>query len=315
MAVALTRRQIREDAALDLGLLTYVVADTIDANQHTIKVGEIRESFGDAFTLRDAYISPREAADTGNDWNRILRFVDPETPDTLQLAGGPDGMANGDDCGIYQLLSPAEWNLCVNQALGDMWKKTRIPLTFVDNDNHYAIDLLTDADGDLATWVTTRGQIEGVILLDAYENIISQEGWAGYSLNESNNSIIVNFTYLPAYRSNLTAVIIANKPYTYPGHELTTDIAPTPPATTPYGTTTCPYKLAMVGTQVKALKLMFSKFGSEPMRSRFGTGLSLREGIWATEKSKWMAPFKAWDFNIPETFVQDIPEIMLNPSW
>lgn len=305
MAVDLTRKQIREDAALDLGLLTVVTVDTVDTNQHTVKIGDIREAFGDAFTLRDAYISPREAADTGNDWNRILRFVDPETPDTLVLAGGPDGMEDGDSCGIYQLLSPAEWNLCVNQALGDMVKKTRIPLTFTEDDNEYSIDALTDTDGDLATWVTTRGQVEGIVLKDAYGNIISQEGWSGYMLNEGDNTVVINFTYLPAYRSNLTAVVIANKPYAYPGATLDDDD----------DTTTCPYKLVMVGTQVKALKLMFSKFGSDPMRQRFGAALSLREGIWATEKSKWMPPFKAWDLNIPETFVADIPDIMLRPSW
>lgn len=315
MATAITRKTIREGAALDLGLLTLVVVDTIDATSHLVKISDIRERKGDPFTLKDAYISPRMAADTGNDWNRILRYVDPETPDTLELAGGPDGMTNGDDAGIYELLSPTEWNMCVNEALGDMWKKTRVAFNFVDSDNEYPTDLMTDTDLDLATWITTRGQIEGISLKDTSGNIVSLEGWSGAQFIEGDNSVVVNFGYLPAYRSNLTGVLIANKPYSYPGRQLTTDVIPTPPATTPIATTTCPYKLAMVGTQVKALKLLFSKLGSEAMRSRFGAALSLREGIWATEKNKWMPPFKAYDLQIGDVYSPDIPNILLNPSW
>lgn len=288
-----------------MGLLTYVVVDTVDATNHTVKISDIRDRKGDPFTLKDAFISPRESADTGNDWNRILRYVNPETPDTLELASGPDGMSNGDDAGIYELLSPDEWNRCVNEALGDMRKRTRIPLAFTDGDNEYSVDALTDSDGDLATWVTTRGQIEGITLKDASGSIVSLEGWSGASFIEGDNSVLINFSYLPAYRSNLSALVLAHKPYAYPGNTLDLDS----------DVTTCPYKLAMTGTQVKALKLAFSKYGSDAMRARFGAALTLREGIWATDKNKWMPPFKSYDLQIPETYSPDIPDILLNPSW
>lgn len=306
MATSITRRQIREGAALDLGLASLVTADVVDTTDHTVRVSDVREKYPDPFLVRDAFLMPREAASTGNQWRRIVQFATPETPDALVLAGGPDGLSNGDDAAIYFLLTPDEWNRCVNEALTEMWKRTDVGFSFEDNVNDYAVDEMTDDDGDLCTWVTTRGQIETVKLRSVIQTgLIDLREWAGYTPIESNNSVTIHFTYLPVHHQQVTAVMVANKPYVYPGNELDVDS----------DTTTCPYKLAQLGTEVKAMKLAYKKYGTEAMRSRFGSTLAVAEAEWAKMKLQYMPPMRASGYLIEESFEPDIPEIMRRPTW
>lgn len=308
MATTITRRQIREGAARELGLMMTAVADTVNTTDHTIKASDVREKSPDPFLVRDAFVVPREAASTGNQFRRIVQFSTPETPDTLILAGGPDGLSNGDDIGIYYLLDPTEWNDCVNEALYEMWKRINVPFDFVENDNDYPCDLMEDPDDALllCTWITTRGQIETVKIKHVITgSLVDEREWAGYVPIESGNAVVLHFTYLPAYQATVTGILVANKPYAYPGATLDTD----------QETTVCPFMLAVKGTQVMAMKKAYKKYGTEAMRARFGSTLAVAESEWAKLKMQWMPPMRTSGYIIDETFEPDIPEIMRNPPW
>src|SRR5690606_39013448 len=127
MALSITLRQIKEAALSNLGLIMFVTADAVDTTNHTVRASDVANKSPDPFLVRDAFFVGRESNDTGNAFRRIIQFAAPETPDTLQLQGGPDSIVQGDDCAIYLALSPEEVKSCVNDALSEMWKRINIP--------------------------------------------------------------------------------------------------------------------------------------------------------------------------------------------
>jgi hypothetical protein len=310
VATSITLRQIKEAALDNLGLIMYAVADTVDATNHTVKASDVWNKAPDPFLVRDAFFVGRESNDTGNQFRRIIKYADPETPDTLVLAGGPDGLSNGDDCAIYFLLNPDEVKACVNDALSEMWKRINIPFDFVQNQTDYPVDDMEDPEDPMAdcSWVTVRGQIETVKTKWVIQSgLIQEQEWAGYNPVESNNSVVLHFTYLPPYRTDgtVTGILVANKPYSYPGNTLDEDD----------DTTNCPIKLAQMGAAVKILRLAYKKYGTETMRARFGSTLALLEQEWAKAKVAYMPPMRASSYLIEENYSPDIPEIMRSPVW
>lgn len=312
MALSITLRQIKEATLTNLGLIVFVVADTVDTTNHTVKVSDVPNKTPDSYLVRDAFFVGREANDTGMAFRRIVNYADPETPDTLQLQGGPDGISNGDDCAIYLGLNPEEVRSCVNDALSEMWKAIKIPFDFVTNQTDYACDDMDDPEvlGGFCDWIQVRGQIEAVRVKTEFQTgLIQEQEWAGVRVVENNNSVELQFTYLPyPYNENssqVTGVITANKPYSYPGSELTDDD----------DTTTCPMGLAQIGVGVKVVRLLYKKYGTESMRARFGATLALLEQEWEKRKSMYMPAMRASGINIEETYYADIPWIMVSPPW
>lgn len=305
MATSVTRRQVREAAAADLGLFRPFAATTVDSTNHTVIIPEIVNAYPDPFLVRDAFITSREALATGNTFYRIVQYATPETPSTLQLASGPDFVTDN-DVGIYFLLTVSEWNDCYKEALSDMWKRIDVPFSLVENDNDYPVDEMTDDDGDLCTYVTIRGLIETLWIKHVIQTtLINKIEWSGYFPFESSNSVVIHFTYLPWNSDQISCVLVVNKPYSYPGNEPDSDD----------DTTTCPFKLAQLATEVKALKLAFIKYGTEAMRPRFAAQLAIKEQQLAAMKLQWMPPLRANDFTIDESYAPDIPDIMREPTW
>lgn len=310
MALSITLRQIKEAALDNLGLIIYCVADTVNTTDHTVKASDIANKSPDPYGIRDAFFVGRETNDTGNAFRRVINFASPETPDTLVLQGGPDGISNGDDCAVYLLLNPDEVKSCVNDALSEMWKRVNIPFDFVENQVDYPCDDMVDPEDPMAdcSWITTRGQIETVKTKWNIQSNYNQEAeWAGYIPNEDSNSVTIHFSYLPWNQNNttVTGILVANKPYVYPGAELADDD----------DTTVCPPKLAQMGTCVKILRLCYKKYGTEAMRARFGATLAIMEQEWAKAKVSYMPPMRASSYTIEETYYADIPSIMVSPPW
>jgi hypothetical protein len=310
VATAITLRQIKEAALTNLGLIMFVVADTVDTTNHTVRASDVWNKAPDPFLVRDAFFVGREANDTGNQYRRIVKFAAQETPDTLVLAGGPDGITAGDDCAVYFLLNPDEIKGAVNDALSEMWKRLNIPFDFVQYQTDYPVDDMVDPDDAMAdcSWVTVRGQIETVKTKWIIQTgLVQEQEWAGYTPIESNNSVTLHFTYLPPYQTDgsVTGILVANKPYVYPGAELENDD----------DTTNCPMKLAQMGAAVKILRLCYKKYGTDSMRARFGSTLALMEQEWAKAKIMMMPPMRSSSYLIEETYAADIPDIMTNPPW
>lgn len=310
MALSITRRQITEAALSNLGLIMLVTADDVDTVNHTVRCSDVANKAPDPFLVRDAYFLSRESAATGNSYRRIIQFASPETPDTLVLQGGPDGITDGDDCAIYLGLNPDEIHGCVNEALSEMWKRLNIPFDFVQNQTDYPVDDMDDPEspGDFCNWVTTRGQIETVkSKWTVQTGLIDEREWAGYIPVESNNSVVLHFSYLPTNVTNnqVTGILVANKPYVYTGAELTDDS----------DTTNCPMLLAMYGSVVKIVRLMYKKYGTETMRARFGATLAVAETEWQKAKNQYMPPLRASTYLIEEDYQPDIPWIMRQTPW
>jgi hypothetical protein len=306
MAQSITLRQIKEAALDNLGLILYGNADSVDLDNHSVRSFDIVNKSPDRYGIEQAFLVSREASATGNTWSRILSLSVPETPDTMVLHGGPFDLDDGDPFAVYLLLNPDEVKACVNEALSEMWKRVNVPFSFVQNQTDYPVDDMDDPEGGDCSWVTTRGQIETVKVKMTLSNGYMQEAeWAGYSPVESNNSVTLHFSYLPGHQENLTGVLVANKPYVYPGARLEED----------GDTTNCPFRLAQLGSAVKILRLCYKKYGTEVVRVRFGSTLALLEQEWAAAKIQYMPPLRASSYLIEETFEQDIPWSMRSPSW
>lgn len=310
MALSITLRQIKEAALQNLGLIMFVAADDVDTDNHTVKCSDVANKAPDPFLVRDAFFVGREANDTGNAYRRIIQYDFPNTPDTLVLQGGPDGIVQGDDCAIYLGLNPDEVKGCVNEALSEMWKRLNIPFDFVQNQTDYPIDDMDDPDsvGGDCSWITTRGQIETVKTKWTVQTGLTDEReWAGYIPVEDNNSVTLHFSYLPTNVSNnqVTGILVANKPYVYTGTEMTLDD----------DATNCPMLLAQYGSVVKIIRLMYKKFGTETMRARFGATLAVAETEWQKAKTQYMPPLRASGYVIEEDYQPDIPWIMRQTPW
>lgn len=312
MAKAISLRQIKETALENLGLIVYVVADTVNTTNHTVKCSDVPNKTPDPYLVRDAYFVGREANDTGMAFRRIVNFADPQTPDTLQLQGGPDGISNADDCAIYLGLNPEEVRSCVRDALTEMWKSVDIPFDFVQNQTDYSIDDMDDPEDptDDCSWVQVRGQIESVrVKTEFMTGFVQEAEWAGVRINENANSISLQFTYLPypydGSANQITGIVKANKPYYFEGMTFDEDD----------DTTTCPMKLAQMGTVVKIVRLLYKKYGTEAMRARFGATLAVAETEWAKAKTMMLPAMRNAGYTIEEAYYADIPSIMVSPPW
>lgn len=308
MATDITRKQLRESAASGLRLMTPVIAGAVDENNHTIRIPAAPNKIPDAMTLTGgAYIMSTEDNATGNEWFRILRYANKTTLDTFELAAGPDNISEGDSLAIYQLLNPDDMNDCVNEAMGELWRTRRIPITFVENENTYPCDDLADPEGGFCTWITTRSLIERIEIKDVFGQTIDLLEWAGVKITEDNNSVTIHFTYLPGWQqsASLSAVLVVSQYYVQPDTLLTDDD----------DTVVCPFGFANLAVQVKILKKAFLLFGAEQMRARFGAQLSLKEAELMKLKQQLMPPMTGNGYTIEENYTPDIPHYMLNPNW
>ena len=309
MATSITRRQIREAACEQLGLLKKITIDTVDTTAHTFKAADLVKKYPDAFHIQDAYLTSRETDATGSNYHRIIKWYDEETPDTIQLDSGPDDLADGEDGAIYELLSPEEWNDAINESLGELLHPVRITITLDTEDNNYAMDPQTDSEGDACTWIVSRTQIHHVDTKDVSDNIISETDWAGYKIIEDANGLQVHLTYIPQDATYLVVTVL--KPYSRfaaGADELTSDIVAN-------HTTTCPFQMAVQAAKVKAVLKMYQRHGADNLRKRFGTSLAIAERQLAQMKAAYTPAMRPHSMQIDETFEPDIPSDLTSPVW
>lgn len=309
MATSITRRQIREGAAQDLGIFVPAVADYVNTSDFTVRIADALTKFPDEYHLMDAWLMGRESNDLGNTFYRVVKAWFNETKDTVQLASAPDFAAT-DDIGIYFLLSPEDWNNALNETLSELYKKVRVTITLTDGDNEYPIDDLTDEEGDDCTWLQSRTQIYGVEVRTASGNIVDLQQWGGVRFIEDNNSLTVHFTYLPATATGLTCVLVGRKPYAWRGEGATGHLL-----SDDDDTTTCPYKLARYGLQVQVLNLLYKRHGGEMMRARFGGSRNVAMQQFAQAKHQFVPAMQPQTYEVDETFIADLPSEMQTWGW
>lgn len=305
MAVTITRRQLREGAAHDAGLmvrLENIVAADIDGTNMTLDLPQLFTKFPDSLHLQDAFIT-----EDGDDYARIIKYHQEGAPHKVvvdHIPAGLSGTGLHTSAQVYFLLSPEDWNDCLNEALEGLFRPVRVSITIVDNDSEYPMDGVTDADLDLATWLQTRAQVYALEYRSASGVNISLEQLGGVRFIENNNSLTVHLLTLPLAGDSGTLVLVARKPYVWRGNTLDLDT----------DTTVCPYKLGMVAAQVKAYSLLFKRHGQN-MKQQFAAASVIAEREYVRLVNEYVPAMRPVPYTYDEHFAPDIPAAMGNWSW
>lgn len=310
MAVEITRQQLREGAALDLGLLKLVTIDTVDTTNHTVTIADLRKKYGDLFHIQGSYLMERTDGFAGDVYYRI---INPQTPgpntagqlDTLLLDSGPAGIIDGDGGAIYQLLSPEEWNHLINEALEDLFYTIRIPITLKAGETDYTLDTEYDDENDYCTYLQSRTQVEGIEVKRLNSHGTQYERWSGVRWIENASSLTMHLTFVPEADNVTSLVLQARKPYVWQDKLLSDDS----------DVVRVPYKLGLYAIQVRAMRLLFKEHSSPELRQRFGAALAVAEKELVIQKAEWLPATRSRVFEIDETFEPDIPIELLSPSW
>lgn len=306
MATTITRAQIRSGAAKDAGLLIHVtgiLAANIDANNKTVDVADLAVVFPDPQHLRDAFIS-----EDGDDYARIVKFYAEDAPNRLLLSHIPtglDGAAGGTEADIYTLLSPEEWNNCINEALEELFEVVRIDMALVSDQTDYSVDDLVDSEGDLCTYLQSRAQLYKVEFRGSNGLTTSIEQLGGVAFHENANSLSVHLTMGPAFEDQTSSlVLVARKPYVWRDRLMNQDS----------DQTNCPYRLAVTATQVKAYRLLFKKHG-ETMKRQFAAAMVVSEKEYNRMLADMVPAIRPTPLTLDESFYQDVPAGMVHWSW
>lgn len=303
MAITVTRRQLKEGAAQDLGLFLAGTATSVDTINHTLVIPEVNLALPDQFHLRDAFVASRKDNDSGTVYNRIVKpFLD-NSSNGLLLDSGPN-VQDDDPVGIYTLLSPLDWNDVVNKALEKLHKLVRITVSLDTTQNEYSLDDMVDSEGDTCEWVQSRTQILKMDTRNANGSLITLEGWGGVAWQEDGNSLKMHLSYIP-YGQATEMVISARKPFAWPGNTLDTDQA----------TTNVQYVLGLEACKEKALELVFNKFASQEMKTRFGAMLAETRQKLAQAMRNYVPPMRPQNYEFNETFSPDIVSELILPAW
>jgi hypothetical protein len=221
------------------------------------------------------------------------------------MPAGLTGLSGGNEASVYFLLSPEDWNDSLNEALEELFKVVRVEIDIVAGDSLYPLDSVTDAESDLCTWLQSRTQVYGVEYRRTNGATVSLEQLGGVRFLENNNSLSVLLTMPPVTSdAGATLELVARKPYVWRDSLLSTDAT----------TTNCPYKLAMVATQVKAFRLLFKRHG-ETMKRQFGAAIVIAERELTRTINELVPSMRPQPLMVDESFEPDIPPEMQRWSW
>lgn len=306
MATTITRKQIREGAAADAGLLTRldsITTSDIDSSNLTINLGQLFTKKPDKFMVADSWVT-----ENGDDYARILKYYQDEAPHRVTVDHIPTGLtgnAGGNTLEAYSLLSPETWNDCINEALEELFKVIRVEITIVGGQSEYACDSQVDPDGDTCTWLQSRTQIYSIEYRAASGSQVSLEQLGGVRFLESSNALTVHLSVMPLVAdSGASLILVARKPYVWRGSTLDADS----------DTTTCPYKLAMIATQIKALRVLFKSHG-EQVKRNFAAALAVAEKEYVKMVNEFVPAARPQPLMIDEAYEPDLPTEMQRWSW
>lgn len=273
MALTSTRKQIREAAADNLGLLITATADAVDTINKTVTMNKLADAAPDPLYLRDSYLTK-----DGSVYRRITKFDYPAT-NRVFLTDNLPGLLAGDPVAVYFLLDLDSWNGAVNAALRELYRPDRAEITLVAGVNSY---LLPD-------WIQTREQVLNLEVKTNQGSLVSLEDWGGVRYVVQDHALSVVLPYVP-HASNTVLVVTARRPY----DPLTSDTA----------TTTCPYPLAVKAAEVQALRRIFKKHG-EAAKQRYAPAIVKAEQELAVLRQELLPPIVAQPLTIDESFGPD----------
>lgn len=303
MAVTISRKQIREGAASDLGLhlVTSVAAADIDLTNQTLLLPDLTTKLPDAFQLRDSFVT----AD-GIDYARVIKFHADSGTDKVQLDHNIDGLDDDPtEVHVYFGLSPEEINNQINEALEELYREVRVEITLVADQSDYPIDDQVDSELDTCTWLQNRTQIIDLQFQEAFSTNWNQAyGYGMVSYLRDNNSLTVRLGIRPITTGTASLILRARKPYAWREKLLELDA----------DTTTCPYKLAMAAVQLRCLRLLFKKHGPA-MKQNFGQAAAVAERQFAAAINEWTPAMQPASYNFDEPFDQDIAAPAILWSW
>lgn len=300
MATSITRAQVRENAADDLGLLLSVTVTATDSDDLTATIPDLYTKMPDPDHLRDAFITV-----DGSSYARITKYHLEAAPNFVELSKLPTGISTGTPTAkIYFLLSPEDWNTQINNALEKLGRMVRVNITLDPASTDYPLDdTQLDSDMDECTWIQSRGQIFDIQTKTANDQLIQIEGWSGVSYLEDDNQLTVHLSYIPYTATTL--VLRVRKPYVWRDHLLSADV----------DTTTCPFELAVEAVKEKGMELIFNRYGSPTMRQRFAAMLQVTRDRLAGAKLRYEPPMRPSNYQVEETFLVDIPWELQGSAW
>lgn len=144
---------------------------------------------------------------------------------------------------FYLILSPKELNKCIDEALSELWTRSRDTITLNDTDNRYnlttTITHLTDPSLLIDMWYRKE---------DTATSGVREYPVVNRRIEVDDDVLSVTLYDLPSSPSDYSLVVESRKYYS----ALSTDVA----------VTTCPLPLIRAVTKVKVLEKIFNKLGA-----------------------------------------------------
>jgi hypothetical protein len=288
VAETITRKQLREDVSALLRLRWRGTVSAVSAAApHYVDVPDL------------GFLIPQSAAPIANylakdDLSAVRRVTDYDASlARVYFAGSTQPFAVNDVVHVYLILTPADWNLAIDQALRNLFVTvfySIAPPTLSE----------TKTDYTLPTWVSSREQVQKVVIRTAPtgQPVVEREHPA-WSVNVDGNAATLLLHTPLKVDANTSLVVHLRKPY----DKLASDAA----------TTTCPEPLARAAVKVEALRMVWHLMGEEEAKRLFGSELQIAMAELAEAKARFMPKLLPQPLVSPQRFLG--PEFAFPPTW
>lgn len=254
MAQTTTRATIRQRASAELRLRYQGKITQVDTVALTIP------AIGDRFSLATAplaaYTWPHESTPNFDNFRRIVDFN--PTTGIVTVNRAHTGSINDLDCSVFLILTPSDWNECIDAGIQALYVVEQIEITPVEGQSLYSLPTGKE-------WVQSRQQIQRLWFKFTPTNSPEyHRDVPVYKLLPSANTMQILIELMPDEDvSQYKIVVEARHHY----QALSTDAA----------TTTCPQDLAVCATKLEALRRIWSILGEREAKTLFGADMAATE--------------------------------------
>lgn len=261
MAIAISKKTLREDAAKSLGLYHEVTLDTNTSSPHTqVSVPDLQDKAVDDERFQWSWLWR-----SASEW-RLIASTDVANA-TITVVRAFDGQVdNGTTLAVYGLLSPDDWDVAINNAMQDKFYKDRITVPLVSGQKEYTPN---------ASWLQMREQIIRMRWRDESSGSTKPvEGEVAVAFPvEANHAVTIIVPSQPTDATN-TSLIIEARHYIGKLSDDTDQI-------------TLPGNLAQAAVKHEALKSIFQKMGPQA-RKFYAQQMVLTERDLAEQENRWL---------------------------